>query len=80
MFLGGYQKGLILYKDDISRFTAAQLGLTTTITILFLATYLFNVPFWTGVFDLEPLLMFAMFAELLLMPALELWLMSKLSS
>lgn len=73
VFLGGYQKGLILYKDDISRFTAAQLGLTTTITILFLAIYFFNVPFWTGVFDLEPLLMFAMFAELLLMPALELW-------
>ena len=24
VFLGGYQKGLILYKDDISRFTAAQ--------------------------------------------------------
>ena len=59
VFLGGYQKGLILYKDDIPRFTAAQLGLTTTITILFLAIYLFNVPFWTGVFDLEPLLMFA---------------------
>lgn len=73
VFLGGYQKGLILYKDDISRFTAAQLGLTTTITILFLAIYFFNVPFWTGVFDLGPLLMFAMFAELLLMPALELW-------
>lgn len=73
VFLGGYQKGLILYKDDISRFTAAQLGLTTTITILFLAIYFFNVPFWTGVFDLDPLLMFAMFAELLLMPALELW-------
>lgn len=73
VFLGGYQKGLILYKDDISRFTAAQLGLTTTITILFLAIYLFSVPFWTGVFDLGPFLMFAMFAELLLMPALELW-------
>lgn len=73
VFLGGYQKGLILYKDDISRFTAAQLGLTTTITILFLAIYLLNIPFWTGVFDLEPILMFAMIAELLLMPALELW-------
>lgn len=73
VFLGGYQKGLILYKDDISRFTAAQLGLTTTITILFLAIYLLNIPFWTGVFDLGPLLMFAMFTELLLVPALELW-------
>lgn len=30
VFLGGYQKGLILYKNDIKRFTSSQLGLTTT--------------------------------------------------
>ena len=73
VFLGGYQKGLILYKNDISRFTASQLGLTTTITVFFFIIYLLNISFWTGVFELKPLLMLAMFAELIFMPALELW-------
>ena len=73
VFLSGYQKGLILYKNDIRRFTSAQLGLTTTITVFAFALYILNVPFWTKVFDLPPVLMCAMFIELLLMPALELW-------
>lgn len=73
VFLSGYQKGLILYKNDIRRFTSAQLGLTTTITVFAFALYILNVPFWTKVFDLSPVLMCAMFIELLLMPALELW-------
>ena len=73
IFLGGYQKGLILYKNDIRRFTSSQLGLTTTITVFAFVLYILNIPFWTKVFDLEPVLMYAMFIELLLMPALELW-------
>lgn len=73
VFLSGYQKGLILYKNDVSRFTSAQLGLTTTITIFFFTIYLLDIPFWTRAFDLNPFLMFAMFVELLFMPALELW-------
>lgn len=73
VFLSGYQKGLILYKNDTRRFTSAQLGLTTTITVFAFALYILNVPFWTKVFDLPPVLMCAMFIELLLMPALELW-------
>lgn len=73
IFLSGYQKGLILYKNDIRRFTSSQLGLTTTITVFAFVLYILNIPFWTKVFDLEPVLMYAMFIELLLMPALELW-------
>lgn len=73
VFMSGYQKGLILYKNDISRFTASQLGLTTTITIALFLVYLLDTPFWTKVFDLKFPLMVAMFLELLLMPALELW-------
>ena len=73
VFLGGYQKGLILYENDIQRFTSAQLGLTTTITVFTFVLYIFNIPFWTKVFDLTPALMLAMFIELLLMPAVELW-------
>ena len=73
VFLSGYQKGLILYKNDIWRFTSSQLGLTTTITGLAFVLYILNIPFWTKIFDLEPVLMYAMFIELLLLPALELW-------
>lgn len=73
VFLGGYQKGLILFENDIKKFTASQLGLTTTITCAFLLLYLINSNFWSGIFDLPKNLMIAMFVELLFMPALELW-------
>ena len=62
IFLSGYQKGLILYKNDIRRFTSSQLGLTTTITVFAFVLYILNIPFWTKVFDLEPVLMYAMFS------------------
>lgn len=73
VFLGGYQKGLILYQNDIPRFTSSQLGLTTVITSVAFVLYIIDVPFWTRVFELPLILMLAMFIELLLMPALELW-------
>lgn len=73
VFLGGYQKGLITYRDDINRFTSSQLGLTTTITMIVFGIFLTNIKFWTMTFDLAPALMYAMFIELLLMPAIELW-------
>lgn len=73
VFLGGYQKGLITYKQDIRRFTSSQLGLTTTITIIVFIMFTMNVPFWSTTLDLEPKVMYAMFLELLFMPAVELW-------
>lgn len=73
VFLGGYQKGLILFKDDIKKFTSSQLGLTTIITFFGLFIYSICDKFWFGIFDLPKNLMFAMFLELLLTPALELW-------
>lgn len=73
IFLGGYQKGLLLYKNDVEGFTASQLSLTSTITIVFFFIYLFNVSFWTSVFELPPHLMAAMFIELLTIPAMEFW-------
>lgn len=73
VFLGGYSKGLILYEDDAERFTSSQLGLTTVITAIVFAIYIADISFWTKVFELSPILMIAMFIELLLMPAMELW-------
>lgn len=73
IFLGGYQKGLLLFENDVARFTSSQLGLIITITSAFLAIYLCAPNYWSSLFELSPILMIAMFAELYLMPATELW-------
>ena len=73
MFMGGYTKGLLLYKDDRDRFTSSLLSLTTFITLFFFCIYVINIDFWTPIFELSPILMIAMFVELLVMPALEFW-------
>ena len=73
MFLGSYEKGLLLYRDDVDGFTSSLLSLVTTITAGFALVYAVAVPFWTKVFELSPPLMIAMFVELFSMPALEFW-------
>lgn len=73
IFMGGYTKGLLKFKDDIDGFTSSQLGLTTIITFFWGIIYLLDIPFWTDVFQIKPSLMVTMFAQLLVMPALEFW-------
>jgi O-antigen/teichoic acid export membrane protein len=73
IFLGGYSKGLILFKEDKESFTSSQLGLTTLITLIFGVIYIISPAFWTSIFDLPPILMAVMFIELLFMPAVEFW-------
>lgn len=73
IFLGGYTKGLLLYKNDKERFTSSQLSLTTIITLFYFIVFLLNVDFWTKIFELPATLMIAMFVELLVMPALDFW-------
>ena len=73
VFLGGYQKGLILFRDDIKKFTSSQLGLKHIITFFWFCIYFVKRDFWSNAFGLSKKLMLAMFLELLLMPALELW-------
>lgn len=73
IFLGGYSKGLLIYDKDKDRFTSACLGLTSTITIIFGIIYLFNQQLIGSWLEISPILMMAMFAELLFMPAFEFW-------
>ena len=73
IFLSGYQRGLILFEDDVDSFTSSQLGLIITITSGFCVVYLIAPSFWSNFFELSPVLMLAMFAELFFMPATELW-------
>lgn len=73
IFLSSYQKGLILFNNDVDGFTSSQLGLIITITTGFCFVYLIAPSFWSNFFELSPVLMIAMFAELFFMPATELW-------
>lgn len=73
IFQSGYQKGLLLYKDDRDGFTSSQLSLTTIITAVFFMLYVINIDFWTKIFNLSPAIITAMFLELMFMPALEFW-------
>lgn len=77
VFLSGYQKGLLLFKNEREKFTSSQLGLTTLLTGIFCIIYLCNIKFWTKILEISPVLMIAMFIELFTMPALELWASSK---
>ncbi len=73
IYLSSYTKGLIVYEKEQKKFTSSMLSLTTFITLIFFVVYIFNIDFWTKIFELSPDLMFAMFLELLFMPALEFW-------
>lgn len=73
MFMGGYTKGLMIYKDRRDEFTSSLLSLTTIITCVFAMLYAFNIELCTSIFQIPPVLMVAMFLELLFMPAVEFW-------
>lgn len=73
LFLGGYSKGMLKYKDEVDSYTSSSLAMTTFITCCWGVIYLTNIPFWTNIFNLPPQMMAAMFIELLLMPAYEFW-------
>ncbi len=77
IFLAGYTKGLLKYKDDKNNFTSSQLALTSFGAIIFLIIYGLNIGFWENFFKLPSILMVAMFAELLVMPAYEFWMARK---
>ncbi len=72
-FLGGYTKGLLLYEGKENEFTSASLGFTTALTCLFGVIYMLFPKYLSDFFELNPTLMFALFLELLLMPAIDFW-------
>lgn len=73
IFLGGYSKGILKYKDEIDEYTSSSLAMIAFITCCWGVIYLVNVPFWTNFLKLTPRMMAAMFVELLTLPAYELW-------
>lgn len=73
IFLGGYTKGLLLYRNEIEDYTASSLFQTFVLTCAWGVVYLINIDFWTKVFNLSPILMLMMFFELVTAPAFEFW-------
>lgn len=73
IFLGGYTKGLLLFRDDRKTYTSVSLVQTTFLSLVFVLVYLLDVKFWTSIFELPPILMLAMILEVTFMPAFEFW-------
>lgn len=68
-----YTKGLIIYRDNKGEFTSSLLGLVTLLTSIFGLIYLLNIGFWTSLFEISPVLMIAMFIEILARAAVGFW-------
>ncbi|MDT2459465.1 lipopolysaccharide biosynthesis protein [Enterococcus avium] len=73
LYLGVYNNGMTKFPEDRNRFTSSMLGLSTTITMIFFVVYLFGQKFWTGLFDLSPFYLYAMFIAFLFTSAYNFW-------
>lgn len=65
--------GLTKYEDDRERLISSFQGLSTTVTILLFIVYLIGMNYFNKILELNPILMFAMFVELLFVPAYAYW-------
>ncbi|MDD6808020.1 MAG: oligosaccharide flippase family protein [Oscillospiraceae bacterium] len=70
---GAYPKGLIEFEDDRKKFTSSVMGLSVFCTAIVFIVYLIGQKFWTELFGLAPVLIYAMFLKMLISPAYELW-------
>lgn len=73
IFMSGYIKGLIKFKDDKDNFTTSQMGLMLTITILIGCIAFINIDLVEKLLNLPKILIYGMFIELVSMPIIELW-------
>lgn len=73
LFYGVFNNGMTKYPNDRRVFASSMQGLSTTITVILFAVYLVRPAFWNGLLDLSSLYVFAMFIELLFVPAFNYW-------
>ena len=69
LYAGVYNNGMIKWPKDRAALTSSLLGLSTTVTIIWLVIYLFNVNYWNNLIGLPTILVLAIFAEALFVPA-----------
>lgn len=70
---GVYNNGMIKWPEEKRKFTSSIQSLSTFVTIGLFLLYLVGLPFWNKMLDMNPIFMFAMFAELLFVPAFNFW-------
>lgn len=73
LYAGVYNNGMIKWPDKREELTSSLLGLSTTITIVWLAIYLFNINYWNSLIGLPTILILAIFVEALFVPAYNFW-------
>lgn len=73
LFYGVYHNGMTKWPEDRERFTSSLLGLTTTITACLFIVYLVAQSFWNRIFGLDSIYIYAMFIEILCVPAYSFW-------
>jgi len=73
LFYGVFNNGMTKYADDRNNFTSAMQGLSTTITILLFVLYICCRKWVNSLIGLESIYLYAMFVELLFVPAYNFW-------
>ena len=73
LYAGVYNNGMTKFPNDKPKFTSTLQGLSTCITIGLFVVYLCAQNFWDNLFELSPIFIYAMFAEILLIPGYNFW-------
>lgn len=73
LYAGVYNNGMIKWPNNRAELTSSLLGLSTTITVIWLIIYLFNIEYWNSLIGLPTILILAIFAEALFVPAYNFW-------
>ena len=73
LYYGVFNNGMTKYPDDRERFSSSMTGLTTVITAALFIVYLIAPGFWNDKMKLSSLFVYAMFIELLFVPAFNFW-------
>lgn len=70
---GVFNNGMLKFEDDRDKFISSIQGLSTIVTILFFIVYLIFHDFFNSVIGFSTPLILVMFAQLLVIPALNYW-------
>ncbi|MGX8851831.1 lipopolysaccharide biosynthesis protein [Amedibacillus sp. YH-ame10] len=73
LFQGAFTKGLILYEGKEAQFTSSLLSLSLLGTFIVIVVYCLNIDYWTHVFSLNPIIMIAMFIQIVAITVTEFW-------
>ena len=73
LYYGVLTNAMNKYEDDRDRYISSMQGLTITITLGFFLVFLATQDLWADLLQLPVTLIYLMFAEMLLAPALNFW-------